>query len=160
MNPLVDANNAEFETTKAALLTLAALLAPVRKAARLAPVDEQRLRGMLERFGERDSLGYFALRRDKAVIFYDDSDRLPDWRTRYFDFADANGSFFHKHRILYRCRTNRDFFNSQPTNPLRLVSRFHTTSVTQRHPALNCQVLNHFEVGRSVFTRRVNIKNN
>ncbi|MGW3101383.1 phosphatidylglycerol lysyltransferase domain-containing protein [Streptomyces sp. NPDC001100] len=31
--------------------------------------DEERLRGLLARHGERDSLGYFALRRDKAVIF-------------------------------------------------------------------------------------------
>ncbi|MGE7435005.1 MULTISPECIES: phosphatidylglycerol lysyltransferase domain-containing protein [Kitasatospora] len=31
--------------------------------------DEQRLRALLDKQGERDSLGYFALRRDKAVIF-------------------------------------------------------------------------------------------
>ena len=31
--------------------------------------------------------------RDKAVIFHDDFDQLPDWRTRYFEFADAHGSF-------------------------------------------------------------------
>ena len=31
--------------------------------------------------------------RDRAVIFYEDFDRLPDWRTRYFDFVDPNGSF-------------------------------------------------------------------
>ncbi len=31
--------------------------------------DEQKLRVLLDRQGERDSLGYFALRRDKAVIF-------------------------------------------------------------------------------------------
>lgn len=31
--------------------------------------DEARLRTLLDRNGERDSLGYFALRRDKAVIF-------------------------------------------------------------------------------------------
>ncbi|WP_420706194.1 phosphatidylglycerol lysyltransferase domain-containing protein [Streptomyces sp. NRRL B-24484] len=35
----------------------------------LTEEDEVRLRGLLERQGERDSLGYFALRRDKAVIF-------------------------------------------------------------------------------------------
>jgi lysyl-tRNA synthetase, class II len=35
----------------------------------LSPADELQLRGLLERQGERDSLGYFALRRDKAVIF-------------------------------------------------------------------------------------------
>lgn len=31
--------------------------------------DEDRLRALLERHGARDSLGYFALRRDKAVVF-------------------------------------------------------------------------------------------
>jgi lysyl-tRNA synthetase class 2 len=31
--------------------------------------DELQLRALLERHGERDSLGYFALRRDKSVVF-------------------------------------------------------------------------------------------
>ncbi len=31
--------------------------------------DEARLRALLDKHGERDSLGYFALRRDKAVVF-------------------------------------------------------------------------------------------
>ncbi|WP_431679702.1 phosphatidylglycerol lysyltransferase domain-containing protein [Kitasatospora sp. KL5] len=35
----------------------------------LTAADEVRLRELLDRQGERDSLGYFALRRDKAVIF-------------------------------------------------------------------------------------------
>ncbi|MEU9412152.1 phosphatidylglycerol lysyltransferase domain-containing protein [Streptomyces sp. NPDC048281] len=35
----------------------------------LSPEDESRLRGLLERHGARDSLGYFALRRDKMAIF-------------------------------------------------------------------------------------------
>jgi lysyl-tRNA synthetase class 2 len=52
-----------------ALATLAAFLAPARKPAQLAPGDEQRLRDLLEGFGDRDSLGYFSLRRDKSVIF-------------------------------------------------------------------------------------------
>jgi lysyl-tRNA synthetase class 2 len=39
--------------------------------ARLSADDEQRLRDLLARQGHRDSLGYFALRRDKAVIFSD-----------------------------------------------------------------------------------------
>lgn len=37
--------------------------------ARLAVDDEQRLRELLSAQGSRDSLGYFALRRDKSVIF-------------------------------------------------------------------------------------------
>jgi len=52
-----------------ALLTLAAFLAPARKAARLSGSDEQRMRGLLDRFGDRDSLGYFALRGDKVAVF-------------------------------------------------------------------------------------------
>jgi lysyl-tRNA synthetase class 2 len=36
---------------------------------RLSPDDEQRMRGLLARYGEQDSLGYFALRRDKAVVW-------------------------------------------------------------------------------------------
>ncbi|MFG3025888.1 phosphatidylglycerol lysyltransferase domain-containing protein [Streptomyces sp. NPDC048254] len=35
----------------------------------LSPEDESRLRGLLDRHGARDSLGYFALRRDKMAIF-------------------------------------------------------------------------------------------
>jgi len=52
-----------------ALLTLAALLAPARKPARLGIEAETALRAMLDRFGHRDSLGYFALRRDKTAVF-------------------------------------------------------------------------------------------
>jgi lysyl-tRNA synthetase, class II len=40
-------------------------------AARLRADDETRLRELLDRQGARDSLGYFALRRDKAVVFSD-----------------------------------------------------------------------------------------
>ncbi|MGW3242587.1 phosphatidylglycerol lysyltransferase domain-containing protein [Streptomyces sp. NPDC001070] len=35
----------------------------------LCPEDEMRLRALLDRHGERDSLGYFALRRDKSVVW-------------------------------------------------------------------------------------------
>ncbi|HVN10830.1 MAG TPA: phosphatidylglycerol lysyltransferase domain-containing protein [Kineosporiaceae bacterium] len=52
-----------------ALLTLLTLLAPARKPATLSPDAEQGLRGLLQRFGGRDSLGYFALRGDKTAIF-------------------------------------------------------------------------------------------
>ncbi|MBS2963299.1 DUF2156 domain-containing protein [Actinocrinis puniceicyclus] len=34
-----------------------------------SPEDEERLRALLDKHGDRDSLGYFALRRDKAVVF-------------------------------------------------------------------------------------------
>jgi lysyl-tRNA synthetase class 2 len=35
----------------------------------LSAADEERLRALLACFGERDSLGYFALRRDKSVVW-------------------------------------------------------------------------------------------
>ncbi len=40
-----------------------------RVAATLRPADELRIRELLAEHGERDSLGYFATRRDKAVLF-------------------------------------------------------------------------------------------
>ncbi|GGJ61053.1 phosphatidylglycerol lysyltransferase domain-containing protein [Streptomyces brasiliensis] len=51
------------------LLVLYACFRAPRGRALLGEADEARLRNLLERHGERDSLGYFALRRDKAVIF-------------------------------------------------------------------------------------------
>ncbi|ANZ17110.1 phosphatidylglycerol lysyltransferase domain-containing protein [Streptomyces noursei] len=42
---------------------------PEHPAARLTDEDEQRLRELLAKHGGRDSLGYFALRRDKGVVF-------------------------------------------------------------------------------------------
>lgn len=52
-----------------ALLTLATLLAPARKPSRLTADAEARLRALLAAYGDRDSLGYFALRGDKTAIF-------------------------------------------------------------------------------------------
>ena len=52
-----------------ALLFLMALLAPTRRPAQLSPEAETRVRDLLARFGNRDSLGYFALRRDKVAVF-------------------------------------------------------------------------------------------
>ncbi|MEU5596922.1 phosphatidylglycerol lysyltransferase domain-containing protein [Streptomyces sp. NPDC020298] len=51
------------------LLVLYACFRAPRGQALLGEDDEKRLRDLLDRHGERDSLGYFALRRDKAVIF-------------------------------------------------------------------------------------------
>ncbi|MFF9771755.1 phosphatidylglycerol lysyltransferase domain-containing protein [Streptomyces sp. NPDC014636] len=51
------------------LLVLYACFRAPRGACLLAPEDESRLRALLDRHGDRDSLGYFALRRDKSVIF-------------------------------------------------------------------------------------------
>jgi lysyl-tRNA synthetase class 2 len=52
-----------------ALLTLVTFLAPARKPARLTAAAEEQLRGLLAKFGKRDSLGYFALRGDKVAMF-------------------------------------------------------------------------------------------
>ena len=44
-------------------------LRPARLDRRLSSHEEQRLRDLLDRAGGQDSLGYFALRRDKTTIF-------------------------------------------------------------------------------------------
>jgi hypothetical protein len=36
--------------------------------------------------------------RDTAVIFYDDFDQLPDWRSRYFEYSPAKESFVWRER--------------------------------------------------------------
>jgi lysyl-tRNA synthetase class 2 len=51
------------------LVTAYLALRPAEPVARLTVEDEQRLRDLLARHGDRDSLGYFALRRDKSVVF-------------------------------------------------------------------------------------------
>ncbi|MGD0555130.1 MAG: phosphatidylglycerol lysyltransferase domain-containing protein [Streptosporangiaceae bacterium] len=42
---------------------------PAQRRARLAPADAERIRELLAKQGDRDSLGYFALRKDKNVIW-------------------------------------------------------------------------------------------
>jgi lysyl-tRNA synthetase class 2 len=44
-------------------------LRPPEPPGQLLPVDEARLRALLVKHGARDSLGYFALRRDKSVLW-------------------------------------------------------------------------------------------
>ncbi|MEU6193253.1 phosphatidylglycerol lysyltransferase domain-containing protein [Streptomyces sp. NPDC047061] len=54
------------------LLVLAVFYAAFRSRRAVDPItedDEKRLRVLLERHGERDSLGYFALRREKSVVW-------------------------------------------------------------------------------------------
>jgi lysyl-tRNA synthetase class 2 len=54
----------------ATVLTAAYLaLRPAEPVSLLSSADEDRLRRLLAKQGERDSLGYFALRRDKSVVF-------------------------------------------------------------------------------------------
>jgi lysyl-tRNA synthetase class 2 len=45
------------------------VLRPARPVAELSEAEEERLRALLARHGARDSLGHFALRRDKSVVF-------------------------------------------------------------------------------------------
>ncbi|GAA3821282.1 phosphatidylglycerol lysyltransferase domain-containing protein [Streptomyces phyllanthi] len=52
-----------------AITTVYLAFRPEHPAARLTEDDETRLRALLDRHGGRDSLGHFALRRDKAVVF-------------------------------------------------------------------------------------------
>ncbi|WP_282703565.1 phosphatidylglycerol lysyltransferase domain-containing protein [Streptomyces sp. CC219B] len=52
-----------------AVTTIYLAFRPEHPAARLTREDESRLRALLEKHGGRDSLGHFALRRDKAVVF-------------------------------------------------------------------------------------------
>jgi lysyl-tRNA synthetase, class II len=56
----------------AGLLVMAGLYLLLRSPRRnpaMTRADEERLRGLLARHGARDSLGYFALRHDKSVMF-------------------------------------------------------------------------------------------
>jgi lysyl-tRNA synthetase, class II len=52
-----------------ALVTTAVLLAPSTRPPRPTPDDDADARLLLERWGEQDSLGYFALRSDKSLVF-------------------------------------------------------------------------------------------
>ena len=51
------------------LVTAYLFLRPAEPRARLGPADADRIRDLLGRQGDRDSLGYFALRHDKSVIW-------------------------------------------------------------------------------------------
>jgi lysyl-tRNA synthetase class 2 len=51
------------------VVTAYLFLRPAEPKARLAPADADRIRQLLAKNGDRDSLGYFALRDDKSVIW-------------------------------------------------------------------------------------------
>jgi lysyl-tRNA synthetase, class II len=51
------------------IVTAALFLRPARPEGRLGRTDAGRIRAVLERHGQCDSLGYFALRNDKSVIW-------------------------------------------------------------------------------------------
>ncbi|MEV7520800.1 phosphatidylglycerol lysyltransferase domain-containing protein [Streptomyces sp. NPDC091371] len=61
-----------FINVMSMLLLVAVLFAAFRSRRAVDPIteeDEERLRALLARQGDRDSLGYFALRREKSVIW-------------------------------------------------------------------------------------------
>jgi lysyl-tRNA synthetase, class II len=51
------------------VVTIYLLLRSAQPRARFGPADRQRIRELLDKHGDRDSLGYFALRDDKSVIW-------------------------------------------------------------------------------------------
>jgi len=51
------------------VVTAYLFLRPAEPRARLGAADEARIRDLLDKHGDRDSLGYFALRDDKSVIW-------------------------------------------------------------------------------------------
>ena len=51
------------------VVTIYLFLRPAQPRARLSEANAARIRGLLARHGDRDSLGYFALRDDKSVIW-------------------------------------------------------------------------------------------
>ncbi len=51
------------------LFALLMFLRPAEAGSRLRPADDERIRQLLERHGEQDSLGYFTLRHDKSIIW-------------------------------------------------------------------------------------------
>jgi lysyl-tRNA synthetase, class II len=51
------------------LVALFLFLRPAEPPGRLRPADAQSIRELLDRYGDRDSLGYFALRDDKSIIW-------------------------------------------------------------------------------------------
>jgi lysyl-tRNA synthetase, class II len=51
------------------VVTAYLFLRPAGQGSRISEQDSGRIRDLLGRYGERDSLGYFALRRDKSVIW-------------------------------------------------------------------------------------------
>jgi lysyl-tRNA synthetase class 2 len=51
------------------VITTMSMLRPADGPHPVSPPEQDRLRGVLDREGHHDSLGYFALRRDKSVLF-------------------------------------------------------------------------------------------
>ncbi|WBQ06028.1 bifunctional lysylphosphatidylglycerol synthetase/lysine--tRNA ligase LysX [Kribbella sp. CA-293567] len=62
------------------VIAFAIFLRSVRRVRYLSQAEELHVRRLLLEYGERDSLGYFATRRDKAVVFSPDSEAAIAYR--------------------------------------------------------------------------------
>lgn len=62
------------------VIAFAIFLRSVRRVRYLSQIEELHLRRLLLQSGERDSLGYFATRRDKAVVFSPDNEAAIAYR--------------------------------------------------------------------------------
>ncbi len=62
------------------VIAFAIFLRSVRRVRYLSQLEELNLRRLLLEYGERDSLGYFATRRDKAVVFSPDNEAAIAYR--------------------------------------------------------------------------------
>ncbi|WP_132284264.1 bifunctional lysylphosphatidylglycerol synthetase/lysine--tRNA ligase LysX [Kribbella sp. VKM Ac-2568] len=62
------------------VIAFAIFLRSVRRVRYLSQPEELHLRRLLLQYGERDSLGYFATRRDKAVVFSPDNEAAIAYR--------------------------------------------------------------------------------
>jgi lysyl-tRNA synthetase class 2 len=51
------------------IVALFMFLRPAEPTGKLRPADEERIRDLLSRHGEQDSLGYFTLRSDKSIVW-------------------------------------------------------------------------------------------
>ena len=67
------ADHFAFVTGALGLFTLVVaafmFLRPARRASRMSPADAAQIRQLLAKHGDQDSLGYFALRNDKNIIW-------------------------------------------------------------------------------------------
>ncbi|HEY0690315.1 MAG TPA: bifunctional lysylphosphatidylglycerol synthetase/lysine--tRNA ligase LysX, partial [Kribbella sp.] len=62
------------------VIAFAIFLRSVRRVRYLSQIEELQVRRLLLQYGERDSLGYFATRRDKAVVFSPNNDAAIAYR--------------------------------------------------------------------------------
>ncbi|TDU90459.1 lysyl-tRNA synthetase class II [Kribbella voronezhensis] len=69
-----------FLSALSLVIAFAIFLRSVRRVRYLSQAEELEVRRLLLQYGERDSLGYFATRRDKAVIFSPDNNAAIAYR--------------------------------------------------------------------------------